>query len=155
MKYFTLILLVALIGCGTVTQQVPVNDYSKGGHFIEMGTGRVVFYALDGRVVELIGVKIPKASRPGHMLARNFFHHLTKNRRIMLKYDIKKFTDHSLLAYVYVGDVFVNAEMIRKGYAYAEPTLSNNRHDIEFAELEAKAKSEGHGIWKDGGDTLF
>ena len=52
-----------------------------------------------------------------------------------------------LLAYVYVDDLFVNAEIIRRGYARASNTKPNIRHAEQFQKLEAEAKEKKLGIW--------
>ena len=53
-----------------------------------------------------------------------------------------------LLRYVYVNDIFVNAELVRQGYAYARaypPDLKYQDY-LEAAEKEARQKKRG--IWK-------
>ena len=52
-----------------------------------------------------------------------------------------------LLVYLHVKDKFINAEMVRKGYAYASPMPPNTRYDEKFSSLEADAKSKKRGLW--------
>ena len=51
------------------------------------------------------------------------------------------------LRYVYVGDVFVNAELVRLGLARAVAYPPDTRHQEYLEELEAKARSASQGIW--------
>jgi micrococcal nuclease len=52
-----------------------------------------------------------------------------------------------LLAYVYAGDVMVNAEMVRRGYAQAMTVPPNVRHERLFRDLEREARARGRGLW--------
>lgn len=55
---------------------------------------------------------------------------------------------HRLLGYVYLEDhTFVNAEMIRRGYAAAYRYPPNTQFSEYFAELEKQAQVEQRGIW--------
>ncbi len=48
-----------------------------------------------------------------------------------------------LLAYVYVGDTFVNAELVRRGYATTLTIPPNDRYADMFARLEREASAAG------------
>lgn len=52
-----------------------------------------------------------------------------------------------LLRYVWVGDVMVNAELVREGYAEAREYLPDTRYTACFEALEAEARAEGRGMW--------
>ena len=52
-----------------------------------------------------------------------------------------------LLAYVYVGDVMVNAELVRLGYAHAMTVPPNVAHASRFVSLERQAREAGRGLW--------
>ena len=52
-----------------------------------------------------------------------------------------------LLAYVYVDDVFVNAELVRMGLARAVFYWPNVEHQTYFRELEREAQEARRGIW--------
>jgi len=51
-----------------------------------------------------------------------------------------------LLAYIYDGDTLVNAELIRRGCARAFLKYPHP-HREEFIELEARARTQGLGLW--------
>ena len=52
-----------------------------------------------------------------------------------------------LLRYVYAGDVFVNRELVARGYAEAINIKPNSMHYDEFLILEREARYEGKGMW--------
>lgn len=54
---------------------------------------------------------------------------------------------HRLLRYVYLPDgTFVNAELVRQGYAFAYTVFPNSKLD-QFRTLEAEARQSGRGLW--------
>lgn len=63
-----------------------------------------------------------------------------------------------LLRYIYVGDTFVNAELVREGYAEAALYEPDHAHYNEFLNLERQARNANigchpTGIFDDGSDT--
>jgi micrococcal nuclease len=52
-----------------------------------------------------------------------------------------------LLAYVYAGRTFVNAELVRAGYAQVLTVPPNVRFADRFRRLAAAARSAGSGLW--------
>jgi micrococcal nuclease len=53
-----------------------------------------------------------------------------------------------LLAYVWVGDVMVNAELVRQGYAQVMTVPPNVRHQELFVKLQREAREAGRGLWR-------
>jgi micrococcal nuclease len=56
-------------------------------------------------------------------------------------------THDRLLAYVYVGDIFVNQTLIAEGYATVMMLKPNTQYQAEFTNLYKKARQENRGIW--------
>ncbi len=54
-----------------------------------------------------------------------------------------------LLAYVYVGDEFVNAELVRRGYARTLTIPPNTRYAGLFDRLQREAADANRGLWKE------
>jgi len=52
-----------------------------------------------------------------------------------------------LLRYVYVGDLFVNAELVRLGYARATAYPPDTKYQSLFLSLENEAKTAKRGLW--------
>lgn len=51
------------------------------------------------------------------------------------------------LIYLYRGDDFINADLVRDGYARAKAYKPNIRYKSTFDGLEAEAKAKGKGLW--------
>lgn len=61
--------------------------------------------------------------------------------------EVEKIESHRLLRYVYVGNLFVNAELVRLGYARATPYEPDIKYQSLFANLEQEAKTAKRGLW--------
>jgi hypothetical protein len=74
---------------------------------------------------------------------------LVEGQNVRLEQDVSE-TDRygRLLRYVYVDDIFVNAELVRQGLAWAEAYEPDTKYQDYLEELEAEAKLAGIGIWQ-------
>jgi micrococcal nuclease len=80
--------------------------------------------------------------------ASDFAHRLLEGETVRLEFDRERRDVYDrLLAYAYVGDRFVNAELIRGGYARTLEIEPNTRHAEQLARLEADAGAAGLGLW--------
>ena len=81
--------------------------------------------------------------------AYRFTQTLVEGKTVRLEMDVQPRDKYGrLLAYVYLEDgTFVNAEIIRKGYAYPMTIPPNVRHAVEFKELFAEARRQRLGLW--------
>ena len=52
-----------------------------------------------------------------------------------------------LLRYVYVGDMFVSAELVRRGFATAWTYPPDVAFSGVFVQLESEAREAGRGLW--------
>jgi micrococcal nuclease len=67
---------------------------------------------------------------------------------VRLEQDISE-TDRygRLLRYVYVGDVFVNAELVRQGLAQVSTYPPDVKYQDVFLQLQREARAAGRGLW--------
>ena len=56
-----------------------------------------------------------------------------------------------LLAYVWVGDTMVNAELVRLGYAQVMTVTPNVKYQRLFLELQRDARNAHRGLWQSAG----
>lgn len=130
----------------------------------------VVGRVIDGDTIELsngvriryIGVDTPELRRRknGYWVYRPqrlaeeawaFNQSLVEGKRVRLEYDEERTDDyHRELAYVFVGDLFVNAELIRSGYARVFLQPPNLKYSTLFLEIQEQAKDQQRGIWSPG-----
>jgi micrococcal nuclease len=120
--------------------------------------GDTVQVRLDGRRdrVRYIGVDTPESRRPGTPVqcyakaASAFNSRLVGGRRVRLRFDVERRDRYGrLLAYVYrEGDgMFVNAELVRRGYALQLTIPPNVAHARLFGRLARGARARRRGLW--------
>jgi len=77
---------------------------------------------------------------------------LVSGREVELKKDISETDKYGrLLRYVYIDELFVNAELVRLGYAQASPYPPDTKYQELFNTLQSEAKAFNRGIWASGG----
>lgn len=118
--------------------------------------GDTVEVRLDGETedVRYIGVDTPETVKPGAPVdcfgpqASAFNHRLVEGRRVRLVLGEERRDVYGrLLAYVYLGDRFVNAELVRRGLARTLTIPPNDRYAERLKRLEIAASRAGRGLW--------
>jgi micrococcal nuclease len=118
--------------------------------------GDTIEVALGGGTddVRYIGVDTPETVKPGEPVqcygpeASAFNHRLVEGETVRLVFDHELRDVYGrLLAYVYVGDRFVNAALVRGGYARTLEIPPNTTRADRLAGLEQRAGRDGIGLW--------
>ena len=106
--------------------------------------------------VRYIGIDTPESVKPGAPVecfakrASAYNERLVAGEKVRLVYDIERRDRYGLLlAYVYRArdGLFVNAELVRRGYATAVTFPPNVAHEREFRRLARRARMSGRGLW--------
>ena len=104
--------------------------------------------------VRYIGVDTPESVKPDAPVecygpqASHFNERLVEGETVRLEYDAEERDVYGrLLAYVYLGDTFVNAELVERGYATTLTIPPNTRFADLFDRLEEAAVEAGRGLW--------
>jgi len=101
--------------------------------------------------VRYIGIDTPETypnPEPFAMEAWQANRRLVAGKEVRLERDISQTDKYGrLLRYVYVDDVFVNAELVRQGLAEAKAYPPDTRHQDYLERVEAEAREEGRGMW--------
>lgn len=73
---------------------------------------------------------------------------LVLHKTVRLEKDVRE-TDHygRMLRYVYVGDTFVNAELVRLGYAMVYTVPPDVKYADYFLQLQQEARDARRGLW--------
>lgn len=106
--------------------------------------------------VRYIGVNTPevhhpsKGEQPGGREAAVVNRELVNGRRVRLELDAQPRDRHGrLLAYVWVDETMVNAELVRRGFAQVMTVPPNVRHQTLFLRLQREARAAGRGLWSE------
>lgn len=109
-----------------------------------------------GIKVRLTGVDAPESRNSRNKVktafgdeATEYLTGLINGKRVRLEYDIDTLDQYGrTLAFVYLEDgTFVNAVMVRNGYATVMTTPPNVRYADTFVELARKARKKNRGLW--------
>lgn len=105
--------------------------------------------------VRYIGVNTPevhhptKGEQPGGREASEVNRQLVAGKRVRLQLDVQERDRYGrLLAYVWIGDLMVNAELVRQGYAQVMTIPPNVRYQDLFLKLQRDAREAGRGLWR-------
>ena len=104
----------------------------------------------DGReeAVRYIGINTPELDQPYGPEAKTANASLVEGKQVRLEMDVSERDRYGrLLRYVFVDDLFVNAELVRRGYAQVATYPPDVAHAEEFLELQRQAQAEGAGLW--------
>lgn len=109
------------------------------GDTIKIGTGESV---------RLICVNAPEFGEVGFSEATLYLEDLILNKRVKLVRDVSDKDKYGrLLRYVYLNDLFVNEDLVEKGFASAYEFEPDTTLCPEILEAEKEAKLNGEGIW--------
>ena len=98
--------------------------------------------------IRLIGVNAPETNEPCYKESKEMLEDMVNYDNVRLEKDVKDKDDYGrLLRYVYVDDLFVNAEMVRLGMARFDEIAPNTKYSELFLELENKARKAERCIW--------
>jgi micrococcal nuclease len=154
-----LLALIVLAGCELPDDpMLSAGGAASEGRVERVVDGDTVIVRLAGarERVRLIGVDTPETVKPGSPVecfgkaASKFAHGLLDGERVRLEQDAEARDRYGrLLAYVHRirDDLFVNAELVRRGYAQPLTIPPNVRHADEFAALARAARANGRGLW--------
>jgi micrococcal nuclease len=140
---FVALLLVSIAGCG--------EDKSAGTD-CKFKVERVIdgdtIVLVGGRTVRYIGINTPEKGEPYYEEAKEANRRLVEGKDVKLELDEQEKDLYGrTLAYVYVGDTFVNVQLVREGCARAYPYPPNVKYDDIFSNAEKEARQKRIGIW--------
>lgn len=156
-----LVAVAALLGGSALRREL--GDAGGGGEGARGGVV-VVQRVVDGDTIVLrggervryIGMDTPESVKPGTPVqcyakaAGRANERLVEGRRVRLRFGAERHDRYGrTLAYVYRADdgLFVNAEMVRRGFARVLTIPPNDEHASLFRRLAARARAAGRGLW--------
>jgi micrococcal nuclease len=149
-----------LLSCGEAPERDSPGERSGRleGRVTKIVDGDTIHVQVGGRreKVRYIGVDTPETHKPGTPVqcygrsASAFNARLVAERRVELRTDAETRDRYGrLLAYVYrrPDGLFVNAELVRRGFATILTIPPNVAHAAEFLRLQRAARAAGRGLW--------
>jgi endonuclease YncB( thermonuclease family) len=141
-------LLVLTIGCAI--SSTPLVTRIIDGDTIEVNIGGNI------HKVRYIGIDTPELTDERAEFnalaqeATRYNRQLVEGKTIRLEKDVSEADKYGrLLRYVYIENTLVNAELVRKGLAWAKSYPPDTKYQDILAKAEAQAKEEKIGIWKE------
>lgn len=145
---------------------LPAEPQSSAGpaYVTRVIDGETLYVELGGRLeaVRYLGVNAPRIEHPTRgpepyaSAAREANRRLVEGKWIHLVFEGQRRDRHGrLLAYVWVGGLFVNAAMVHYGYGEAAVSASTTRYGEYFRALETGARQDGRGLWRDPGAQTY
>lgn len=145
MKNILISFFLFLLACSPVNN-TPANSYQVenakviDGDTIELPTGQRLRY---------IGIDTPEIGEPFAQEAKQFNQALLKGNSITISFD-KENTDKygRLLGYCFIGETFINAELVKEGLAVTYNKPPNVKYAALLNGLQNQAKKEKKGLWR-------
>ncbi len=146
-------------GGATTGARVQAAPSTLGGPVVGVVDGDTIHVRVADRIekVRYIGVNAPevhhprKGEEPGGREAMAVNRELVEGKTVRLELDVRSRDRYGrLLAYVWVGETMINAELVRQGYAQVMTVPPNVRHQSLFLKLQRDARQAGRGLWKRG-----
>jgi endonuclease YncB( thermonuclease family) len=130
---------------------IPKNTLVQRGTVTEIIDGDTIYVRLeDGNTYSLryIGIDSPESSQPFFAEARKANSELVFQKEVILIKDVSDVDQYGrLLRYVIVGNIFVNDELVRTGFASALRYPPDVACSTTFSNAEQYAKTNLLGLW--------
>lgn len=143
MRAKILLLVVVVLAANCLQQSEAASCVAvQDGDTFELDTSELV---------RLAGIDAPEHSEPGGASARDYLSGLILNKKIILVAGSEDKDNYGrLLRYVYVGDICVNEEMVRAGYAEVRYLPERDPNCEYYIQLEMEAEHKKAGLWAQG-----
>ena len=133
------VLLLLPSACKQPSDTVTVVEVIDGDTIVVEG----------GYHVRYIGVDSPETDEFYYSEAKQMNADLIAGKKVRLGSDITDKDKYGrLLRYVYVDDIFINAEMVRQGCAWSTAYPPDVKYQVYFEAMEKEARQLKRGFWR-------
>lgn len=148
MKFISILLVICLtflsLGCLGSDEVVVTKIIDGDTIWVRKG--------LQEFKVRYIGIDTPEITfgknEPFGQEAKEKNEELLSGGNVTLEYDVQKKDQYGrVLAYVWVGDLMVNSELVRLGYATVATYPPNVKYVSLFLQMQREAKGAKRGLW--------
>lgn len=155
---FLLVLSIISISCNSDKSNGSNSGYVSVSKVVDGDTFWVDDGSEKGLKIRLIGVDTPETRNTGRKVvgyygqeAKGFVTRMLTGKKVRLEYDVDRFDQYGrTLAYVYLEDgTFVNAELMKQGYAMVMTFPPNVKYAELFLKLQQEARENSRGLWNE------
>jgi endonuclease YncB( thermonuclease family) len=143
-----LVLLIIIYAIGCAAPAAPQVTRVIDGDTIEVDIAGTIYK------VRYTGIDTPELDdkRPEFCAlaqkATRYNRQLVAGKNVRLEKDVSETDKYGrLLRYVYVGDIFINAELVRQGLAWAKAYPPDTKYQDTLEKAEAEARQDKKGLW--------
>jgi micrococcal nuclease len=138
--------------------QEPRANYMNVTKVIDGDTFWVDDGSKKGIKIRLIGVDAPESRNVFKKVigyygieSKQYLNSLIAGKKVRLEYDIDTLDQYGRsLAYVYLQDgTFINAEIVKQGYAMVMTVPPNVKYAEKFFTLQRSAREKNKGLWNE------
>ena len=102
-----------------------------------------------GKRVRYLGINAPESGQPFSTRATRQNEKLVAGRSVNLEFDVQTQDRFGrLLAYVWLGDVLINKEIVKNGYAISETVQPNAKYQDLILKAQQEARDKCRGLWE-------
>lgn len=158
MRFYALLIALLFVSCNSQsTPQVPAYTFYTVERVVDGDTFWLNDGSKEGLKVRLIGIDAPESRNTGHKTiqpygaeAKQYLKQRLSGQKVRLEYDVTRKDRYGrTLAYAYLPDgTFLNAEMMKEGYATTLTMPPNVKHADLFVKLQQQARKQRKGLWK-------
>ena len=150
--------VVLVLAVAGAPSPAPAQTLAGPAYVTRVVEGDTLYAEVGGRLeaVRYLGVNAPRIAHPTRgtepyaIVAREANRRLVEGKWIRLVFEPHPRDRYGrLLAYVWVGDLFVNAVLLHAGYVEAAASTATTRYGDYFRSLETGARQDGRGLWRD------
>jgi micrococcal nuclease len=150
-----LLTFISLHACTFNVANNPDTSPSKSQYILKEVIDGDTIRLEDGRLIRYMGINTPEKGQNFYQEAKDLNLKLLKESNLPLELDIVKKDQYDRsLAYVYVGDSFINLKLIEAGLAFCFSDSSNKNNRAMFRYAQQEAQKMELGMWKKSPHSL-
>lgn len=102
-----------------------------------------------GETIRYIGINSPEVKQPFYREALELNQNLVLNKNVRLEFDVETKDRYGrTLAYVFINNIFINLEMIKKGVAVSQTIQPDVKYQDKLIQAQKEARSSCLGLWE-------
>lgn len=152
-----MVLTLILAGCTFGFEPKPTNGGSapngETATVVRVVDGDTIDVTIDGQpyTIRYVGINTPERDEPCYLEAKQANARMVEGQVVTLTKDTSE-TDRygRLLRYIYAGNTFVNAELVKQGYAEVVLYEPDDAYFDQFRQYENEARSADRGCHPTG-----